>query len=197
MVRRRAPHALFARARTPPRATHQTCLATTGAYQNVLWSLLATSRGADAPPPTAADVVPVQTLAAVCAGATSGLLTTPLDVVKTRLQTAPFEPGQPKPTFRSVAAQLLRDEGASGFLRGVVPRVSSAMVRAAPAHLSRVAVPLMRVARRTAVGHLYGERVRASQTAQRSRGPRGRAADRRTRARTKHLIVYRDVAAAA
>ena len=73
--------------------------------------------------------MPVQTFAAVCAGATSGLLTTPLDVVKTRLQTAPFEPGKPKPTFRSVAAQLLRDEGAAGFMRGVVPRISSAMVR--------------------------------------------------------------------
>ena len=71
----------------------------------------------------------MQTFAAVCAGATSGLLTTPLDVVKTRLQTAPFEPGKPKPTFRSVAAQLLRDEGAAGFMRGVVPRISSAMVR--------------------------------------------------------------------
>jgi len=100
-----------------------------GAYQRVLWSLLSAARGPDAPPPAAGDVVPVQTFAAVCAGATSGLLTTPLDVVKTRLQTAPFEPGKPKPTFRSVAAQLLREEGAGGFLRGVVPRVSSAMVR--------------------------------------------------------------------
>ena len=150
MVRRRAPRALWRTRARPVLVSHQTRVATTGAYQNVLWSLLATSRGADAPPPTAADVVPVQTLAAVFAGATSGLLTTPLDVVKTRLQTAPFEPGKPKPTFRSVAAQLLRDEGAAGFLRGVVPRVSSAMVRPRQRTLLRArAVRLMRVARRS------------------------------------------------
>jgi solute carrier family 25 protein 44 len=77
-----------------------------GAYQRCLWSLLASYRGADAAPPSAADVVPVQTFAALCAGATSGLLTTPLDVVKTRLQTAPFEPGRAPPTFRSIAAKV-------------------------------------------------------------------------------------------
>jgi solute carrier family 25 protein 44 len=97
-----------------------------GAYQRVLWSLLESSRG----PPSAADVVPVQTAAAVCAGATSGLLTTPLDVVKTRLQTAPFVPGQPAPTFRAIAANLLATEGAAGFFRGVGPRITSTMVRA-------------------------------------------------------------------
>ncbi len=98
-----------------------------GAYQHVLWSL---REAATAAPPSAADVVPVQTLAAMCAGATSGLLTTPLDVVKTRLQTAPFVPGKARPTFRSVAARLLQEEGALGLLRGVGPRITSAMVRA-------------------------------------------------------------------
>ena len=113
-----------------------------GAYQRVLWSLLAAARGgADAAPFTASDVVPVQTTAALCAGATSGLLTTPLDVVKTRLQTAPFEPGKPTPTFRTVAAQLLRQEGAAGFLRGVVPRVSSAMVCVQPLACQAAFVP--------------------------------------------------------
>lgn len=50
-----------------------------GAYQSSLWSLL---HRAD----VKGDVVLVQISAALMAGATSGCLTTPLDVVKTRLQ---------------------------------------------------------------------------------------------------------------
>ena len=131
-----------------------------GAYQRVLWSLLSATRGPDAAPPAASDVVPVQTLAAVGAGATSGLLTTPLDVVKTRLQTAPFEPGKPKPTFRSVAAQLLRDEGAAGFMRGVVPRISSAMVRCPPRAAGASYLRVLSIApAAAAVGHVHGKRV--------------------------------------
>jgi hypothetical protein len=136
----------------------------------VLWSLLSAARGSDAPPPAASDIVPVQTFAAVCAGATSGLLTTPLDVVKTRLQTAPFEPGKPKPTFRSVAAQLLREEGAAGFMRGVVPRVSSAMVRRVRCEAS--AALLTAAPPSTALGHLHGQRVRAAQAHERARRER-------------------------
>lgn len=97
-----------------------------GAYQRVLWSALASVPGRG--PPAEGDAIPVQVASALCAGATSGLLTTPLDVVKTRLQTAPFEPGKPRPTFRSIAVRLLRDEGVAGFLRGVGPRVTSTML---------------------------------------------------------------------
>jgi len=98
-----------------------------GAYQRTIWSALASWRGPDAAL-LPADIVPVQTGAALCAGATSGLLTTPLDVIKTRLQTMPFDAARPRPTFRSVASQVMQQEGAAGFLRGVVPRVSSTML---------------------------------------------------------------------
>jgi hypothetical protein len=54
-----------------------------GAYQSTLWSLLSSAG-------MAGDVVLVQVSAALAAGATSGCLTTPLDVVKTRLQVRPL-----------------------------------------------------------------------------------------------------------
>lgn len=102
-----------------------------GGYQRFAWSCLERMRGegTEVPPlaPTR-EVVGVQVAAALAAGVTSGLLTTPLDVVKTRLQTQRVAAGEAPPRFRAVAARLLAEQGAAGFMRGVGPRVLSAMV---------------------------------------------------------------------
>ena len=62
------------------------------------------------------------------AGAMSGVATTPLDVVKTRLQTYRCSPGETPPSFRSIALRLWRDEGAAGFMRGMPARVTSSIL---------------------------------------------------------------------
>jgi len=80
-------------------------------------------------------VVGVQVASGVCAGATSGFLTTPLDIVKTRLQVLSGPRGasagggeRVRHTFWSTAAELYREHGASGFFRGVRPRMTSVSI---------------------------------------------------------------------
>jgi hypothetical protein len=100
-------------------------------------------------------VVPVQLGASLMAGVTSAVITTPFDVVKTRLQTLVAKPGyvgsaptgvlgqagtptgrfltfraarsllREMPTFRSVATDLFKTEGVAGFARGMPARVRS------------------------------------------------------------------------
>ena len=84
--------------------------------------------------PGESTVVAVQVASGVCAGATSGFMTTPLDIVKTRLQVlsgpqggASGVPGV-RHTFWSTAAELYRQHGASGFFRGVKPRMMSVSI---------------------------------------------------------------------
>lgn len=69
-------------------------------------------------------VVAVQTGSALLAGATSACFTTPLDVIKTRLQLAKVGEG-PKPTLSGTVKSILRDEGVWGLTRGIVPRVAN------------------------------------------------------------------------
>ncbi|EFJ49371.1 mitochondrial substrate carrier [Volvox carteri f. nagariensis] len=87
------------------------------------------------------EVVAVQTLSSVLAGFTSGLLTTPVDLVKpalhpamcpqlygalaTRIQVSYKHDGA-TPTFGEVARQIMREDGVGGFLRGAVPRMLNA-----------------------------------------------------------------------
>jgi hypothetical protein len=72
-------------------------------------------------------VASVQLAAALLAGATASLITNPLDLVKTRIQVAVKSEGQ-STSWRAVLAELLREEGPSGLLRGAAPRMlSSAM----------------------------------------------------------------------
>lgn len=62
-----------------------------------------------------------QNLASSAVGATMGVLaTSPLDVVKTRIQNKHF--GEPL-SGRQVATALLREEGPRGFFKGIVPKV--------------------------------------------------------------------------
>eukprot|EP00793_Prasinoderma_coloniale_P006622 PRCOL_00001452-RA len=73
----------------------------------------------------------VQAAAGFCAGLTSGTLTNPLDVIKTRLQVLQDSGGSEsggggkRMTIRSVASDLWRAEGVAGFTRGIVPRTAN------------------------------------------------------------------------
>ncbi|CAG9462110.1 unnamed protein product [Pedinophyceae sp. YPF-701] len=70
--------------------------------------------------------VAVQMGSGVAAGLTSGLVMTPVDCVKTRLQVLRPLPGERPPTFVSVARDLWTQEGVRGFYRGVFARMASA-----------------------------------------------------------------------
>ena len=86
--------------------------------------------------PGEGTVIGVQVASGVCAGATSGFLTTPLDIVKTRLQVLSGPRGaasagggeRVRHTFWSTAAELYREHGALGFFRGVRPRMTSVSI---------------------------------------------------------------------
>ena len=82
---------------------------------------------APAKPPESA-VIAVQIASGICAGMSSGFLTTPLDIVKTRLQVLSGQPGNEGHTFVSTARALYAEHGASGFLRGVRPRMTSVAI---------------------------------------------------------------------
>ena len=85
--------------------------------------------------PGEGTVIGVQVASGVCAGATSGFLTTPLDIVKTRLQVLSGPRGasagggeRVRHTFWSTAAELYREHGGYGFFRGVRPRMTSVSI---------------------------------------------------------------------
>ncbi|KAL6751072.1 mitochondrial carrier domain-containing protein [Haematococcus lacustris] len=71
------------------------------------------------------QVAVLQVSASVLAGATSSLLTNPLDLIKTRIQVARKAEGQAC-TARSVVQEVLRQDGPLGLFRGVLPRMASA-----------------------------------------------------------------------
>ena len=114
-----------------------------GTYQRAIWAAVpsrmggeyATSSGESEsvvhPPrrvPAESTVIGVQILSGVCAGMTSGFLTTPLDIVKTRLQVLSGQPGGEAHTFGGTARALYAEHGAAGFLRGVRPRMTSVSI---------------------------------------------------------------------
>jgi solute carrier family 25 protein 44 len=124
-----------------------------GGYQRALWARLHAWGGgedggaggpAGGPPPSsaaqapsgpvphsAATILAVQTASALAAGVTSATLTTPLDVVKTRLQVAGSAatpggagPGA-RPKWAGIVRTLVADEGLPGLWRGLAPRILS------------------------------------------------------------------------
>ena len=118
-----------------------------GTYQRAIWSFVPAEmggeregkeKGIDATTPSDAlkktrapaesTVIGVQIASGVCAGMSSGFLTTPLDIVKTRLQVLSGQPGGETHTFVSTARALYLEHGASGFLRGVRPRMTSVSI---------------------------------------------------------------------
>ncbi|GLC34560.1 hypothetical protein PLESTB_001248200 [Pleodorina starrii] len=109
-----------------------------GTYQKLIWALRNHPSGGDSSggggsgphhhqhqPHSTGEVVAVQTVSSVLAGFTSGLVTTPVDLVKTRIQVSYKHDGA-TPTSREVARQVLREDGVRGFLRGAVPRMLNA-----------------------------------------------------------------------
>ena len=128
-----------------------------GVWQQVLWHQVDLLRGHHLH--SEGEILGVQTAAGVLTGCTSAVLTNPLDVVKTRLQTAgaagaagsaaiasgPAAAGVAaaggaaeaaaaaaasarRHSWSQVAGQLLRQEGAAGFFRGVAPRMASSSI---------------------------------------------------------------------
>ena len=116
-----------------------------GTYQRAIWAAVPSRMGGEYatsssesesesvvhPPrrvPAESTVIGVQILSVVCAGMTSGFLTTPLDIVKTRLQVLSGQPGGEAHTFGGTARALYAEHGAAGFLRGVRPRMTSVSI---------------------------------------------------------------------
>lgn len=119
-----------------------------GGWQAFLWKSLDRIQNTreninskSVPPPLAArtrtegQLLAVEVVAGVLTGCTSASLTTPLDVVKTRLQTrdssiytAGGSGTAAAPTWRSTAAELIKNEGPKGLFRGVVPRMVSTSI---------------------------------------------------------------------
>eukprot|EP00850_Spirogloea_muscicola_P021272 SM000243S08573 [mRNA] locus=s243:135354:137272:+ [translate_table: standard] len=75
-------------------------------------------------PPSHAMVMGVQAFGGTCAGGVAALVTTPLDVIKTRLQVMQREGGG-RPSVSDTVRRLVRDEGLRGFYRGLGPRWAS------------------------------------------------------------------------
>ena len=107
-----------------------------GGWQSVLWKQIDAWRSSSSgsgsgsgsgSKRTEQEILQVQVVAGIFTGCTSAAVTTPLDVVKTRLQTIDHQEGV-KPTWRGTASQLYRAEGAWGFFRGVAPRMVSTSI---------------------------------------------------------------------
>jgi solute carrier family 25 protein 44 len=98
-----------------------------GTYKRALWQV-APEDWRDEATTSDAKVIAVQAASGVCAGMSSGFLTTPLDVVKTRLQVLSGQPGGEKNNLSSTVSTIYREHGALGFLRGVRPRMVSVSI---------------------------------------------------------------------
>lgn len=78
----------------------------------------------------------VQIAAGILTGCTTGAITTPLDTIKVRMQTMRTKKGGGEGsgrgrgvvTFRSVASELLKEQGVPAFFRGAFPRMTSMSV---------------------------------------------------------------------
>ena len=110
-----------------------------GTYQRVIWSFVPAEMGGErvsgdsdsepkALPPAESTVMGVQIFSGAFAGMSSGFLTTPLDIVKTRLQVLSGQPGGEAHTFGSTARAMYKEHGLGGFLRGVRPRMTSVSI---------------------------------------------------------------------
>lgn len=98
-----------------------------GTYKRALWDV-APEAWKDEKQTTDAQVMAIQAASGVCAGMSSGFLTTPLDILKTRLQVLSGQPGGESHTLSSTIQTLYKEHGALGFFRGVRPRMISVSV---------------------------------------------------------------------
>jgi solute carrier family 25 protein 44 len=102
-----------------------------GGWQAFLWKTvdrIQEKRNSTVPARTEGQLLAVEVVAGVLTGCTSASLTTPLDVVKTRLQTRDSGNSSTKPTWRGTAAELIKNEGPKGLFRGVAPRMVSTSI---------------------------------------------------------------------
>ncbi|RXH89685.1 hypothetical protein DVH24_032042 [Malus domestica] len=88
-----------------------------GSSQRLIWSFLGHGIGSEEAVPSVGNIVLVQAAGGIIAGATASCVTTPLDTIKTRLQTMGHDK---RPTAREVIKNLIRDDGWQGFYRGLV-----------------------------------------------------------------------------
>lgn len=65
------------------------------------------------------SILSVQVCAGVLAGMTTSCLTTPLDVIKTRLQLTIAKNKKEKIGFFLIARKIYMTEGLKGFIRGI------------------------------------------------------------------------------
>jgi len=103
-----------------------------GGRQSVLWHQLVVFGALDASQaddPSVSNLVGVQVVAGVLTGCTSAVITNPLDVIKTRLQTRKDSlAGATRMTWGRTASALLQAEGIGGLFRGVAPRMMSTSI---------------------------------------------------------------------
>ncbi|KAG0576786.1 hypothetical protein KC19_5G107600 [Ceratodon purpureus] len=95
-----------------------------GSSQRVIWRYLGYGGDVEKELPSTGEVVLVQALGGVIAGASSSIATTPMDTVKTRLQVLVNE-GDGRPTIKQTVKKLLKEEGWRGFYKGLGPRFFS------------------------------------------------------------------------
>ncbi|KAL6507380.1 hypothetical protein OROGR_023575 [Orobanche gracilis] len=89
-----------------------------GASQRFIWRHLDNGIAA----PSEQNIVLVQAVGGILAGATASCVTTPLDTIKTRLQVMGHEK---RPLARQVVRNLIAEDGWTGFYRGLGPRFFS------------------------------------------------------------------------
>ena len=118
-----------------------------GGWQSVLWHQLDKFQsktqkmnrdGDDGVERSSGEILRVQIVAGVLTGCTSAALTTPLDVIKTRLQTRGAGDATSsiekkgslplKPTWRGTASELIKTHGIGGLYRGLGPRMLSTSI---------------------------------------------------------------------
>jgi len=98
------------------------------AYKQLIWEQFVASKEDNNRGPSdevvvgISEIFTLQTVSALCAGLTSGFVTNPLDVVKTRLQTREVKSGV-VPNMTSIVKELYSEGGWRNFYRGVVPRM--------------------------------------------------------------------------
>lgn len=97
-----------------------------GVYQKIMWHYVYRRDGSSFDPKSQSpvqNIVLVQAVSAACAGLTSGGLTAPLDMIKTRIQVARRKEGQGSLTFRRVLTEALREGGVVGLWSSAGPRM--------------------------------------------------------------------------
>ncbi|KAG2502143.1 hypothetical protein HYH03_000630 [Edaphochlamys debaryana] len=87
------------------------------------------SGGSEGPGPSGRAVLAANLVAGSSAGAAAAVVTTPFDVVKTRLQVGDVRGGAPRQGALDVAQRVLAEQGPAGLFRGWGPRAA----RTAPA----------------------------------------------------------------